>query len=77
MRLGAGIMTEGRLLHGMRHPEAGHSLLSRLEGDSGESSCPYHKNCFEGLACGPAVKIRFGKEAKYLVNVQLDELSFI
>jgi fructokinase len=66
--VGAGIMTEGRLLHGMLHPEAGHILLWRDPQDHGKSSCPYHENCFEGLACGPAIKLRYGKAAQELTG---------
>lgn len=66
--IGAGIMAEGRLLHGMLHPEAGHILLGRRAGDHGRSSCPYHENCFEGLASGPAIKLRYGREPRALAG---------
>lgn len=66
--VGAGIMTEGRLLHGMLHPEAGHILLGRRAGDDGKSSCPYHENCLEGLASGPAIRLRYGKAAQELAG---------
>lgn len=61
-------MTEGRLLHGMLHPEAGHILLGRRAGDRGKSSCPYHENCLEGLASGPAIRLRYGKAAQELAE---------
>ncbi len=66
--IGAGIMTEGRLLHGMLHPEAGHILLGRRAGDDGKSSCPYHENCFEGLASGSAIRLRYARDAKTLAG---------
>ena len=64
--IGVGVFIEGNLLHGMQHPEAGHILLARKADDKGESSCPYHDNCFEGLVSGPAIKKRYGKFAQEL-----------
>ena len=60
--VGAGVMVNGQLLHGMLHPEAGHILVTRDERDTiGEhSGCPYHDNCLEGLIAGPGVKLRWG-----------------
>jgi fructokinase len=52
----------------MLHPEAGHILLARDPKDHGKSSCPYHENCLEGLACGPAIKLRYGKAAQELTD---------
>lgn len=59
--VGAGIISNGKLLHGMLHPEAGHLLLSKHPSDTYEGKCPYHKTCFEGLAAGPAIEGRWGK----------------
>ncbi len=61
--VGAGIYIEGKLLHGMLHPEAGHVMIQRREGDDYQGKCPYHKTCLEGLAAGPAVEERWGKKA--------------
>ncbi len=61
--IGAGIYIEGKLLHGMLHPEAGHVLMHRRNDDSYEGKCPYHKTCFEGLAAGPAIEERWGSKA--------------
>lgn len=61
--VGAGIYIEGKLLHGMLHPEAGHILLFKREDDTYEGKCPYHKTCLEGLAAGPAIQERWGKRA--------------
>lgn len=61
--IGAGIYIEGKLLHGMLHPEAGHVLITRRETDTYGGRCPYHKNCLEGLAAGPAIEGRYGKKA--------------
>ncbi|MCR5154301.1 MAG: ROK family protein [Lachnospiraceae bacterium] len=61
--VGAGILTGGKLLHGMLHPEACHILIERNPKDTFEGTCPYHKNCLEGLAAGPAIEKRWGKKA--------------
>lgn len=67
--IGVGILAEGNLLHGMLHPEGGHILLERHSGDSYQGSCPYHSNCFEGLAAGPAIEGRYGKKAIELTDI--------
>lgn len=66
--IGAGIITEGRLLHGMLHPEAGHMLLSRHQSDDFKGICDYHSNCFEGLASGPSIEARWSKKAELLAE---------
>ncbi len=67
--IGVGVLAEGRLLHGMLHPEGGHILLERHPSDSYKGCCPYHSNCFEGLASGPAIKDRYGKNAVDLEDI--------
>ncbi|MCI1664842.1 MAG: ROK family protein [Atopobiaceae bacterium] len=66
--IGAGVMIDGHLLHGMLHPEAGHILLGRRPADPGHSVCPYHEDCFEGLAAGPSIERRWGKPAVELAD---------
>lgn len=70
--IGAGVYAEGKLLHGMLHPEAGHILMRRREDDHYEGKCPYHKTCLEGLAAGPAIEERWGKKGIELQD--LDEV---
>jgi fructokinase len=64
--IGAGISVGGKLLHGMLHPEAGHVMIKRHVKDAFTGSCPYHMDCFEGLASGTAIKLRYGKKASEL-----------
>lgn len=64
--IGAGICTEGNLVHGMLHPEAGHILMRKREDDSYAGKCPYHKACLEGLAAGPAIEERWGRKGTLL-----------
>lgn len=61
--VGAGIYIEGKLLHGMLHPEAGHVLIQKRSDDTYKGKCPYHKVCLEGMAAGPALKERWGMDA--------------
>lgn len=68
--VGVGVYINGQLLHGMLHPEAGHILVERQEEDTFEGCCPYHKNCLEGLAAGPAIGKRYGKSAVELSNCE-------
>jgi fructokinase len=60
--IGAGVMINGQLLHGMLHAEAGHIKVAKLQKDFGESVCPYHKSCLEGMASGPSIEHRWGKK---------------
>ena len=56
--IGVGVVVGKTTLKGMLHPEAGHILMRRNPADSYEGKCPYHKDCFEGLASGPAINER-------------------
>lgn len=64
--IGMGIITNGKVLHGMLHPEAGHIILKQHPNDPYEGKCPYHKTCLEGLAAGPAIEERWGKKGNEL-----------
>ena len=66
--IGVGVGINGKPLHGMLHPEGGHVLLTRHKDDPEGGICPYHKNCFEGLACGPSIEARWGKKAVELAD---------
>jgi fructokinase len=58
--IGAGIMVEGHLLHGVMHAELGHMLIPQDKTqDAFLGVCPSHGNCLEGLASGPAIKERW------------------
>lgn len=69
--IGVGVIADGKLLHGMLHPEGGHILLHPMAGDRYEGKCPFHKNCFEGLASGPAIEGRWGKKAAELADKEV------
>ncbi|WP_029200307.1 ROK family protein [Oribacterium sp. NK2B42] len=61
--VGGGVMSNGKLVHGMLHPELGHMKLLPYEGDTYKGHCPYHGTCLEGMASGPAIEDRWGKKA--------------
>ena len=65
--VGAGLVIEGKLVHGLVHPEMGHMLLRQEPEDpTPVGFCPYHSGCLEGLASGPAIEKRWGTKAQFL-----------
>lgn len=57
--IGGGVVANGRLVHGLLHPEVGHMRIphDRVT-DPFPGCCPYHGDCFEGLASGEAMRLR-------------------
>jgi fructokinase len=67
--IGGGGMLNGEFMHGLMHPEMGHIFIPHdLESDPFPGICPFHQDCFEGLASGPAIKARWGKKAEVLTE---------
>jgi fructokinase len=65
--LGGGGMANGRLIHGMLHPEMGHIRIPHDRArDPYAGYCPYHGDCLEGLAAGPAIEGRWGRRGETL-----------
>ncbi len=65
--IGGGAVIEGRPLHGASHPEMGHMRIPHdRQADPFDGSCPYHGDCLEGLASGPAMEARWGAPADCL-----------
>jgi fructokinase len=65
--IGGGGVVNGRLLHGLVHPEMGHLRLPHDRGaDPFPGSCPYHGDCLDGLASGRALRERWGVPAETL-----------
>lgn len=59
--IGVGLVIDGRCVHGAAHPEMGHYFPRRPKGDDGfVGVCPFHGDCLEGLASGPAILARWG-----------------
>ena len=65
--IGGGVYANGQTVHGLLHPEVGHTLLRPHPLDPNPRGvCPYHESCLEGLAAGPAIGARVGGDAKNL-----------
>lgn len=64
--IGGGVVANGALIHGAAHTELGHIKLAREADDAFEGTCPYHSDCLEGLASGPAIAARWGRKAEEL-----------
>lgn len=65
--IGGGAMANGRLLHGLIHPEMGHIVLPHdWEKDPYPGKCPFHGDCFEGMAAGPAIEARWDSKGQNL-----------
>ncbi len=65
--IGGGVMAGGKLVHGLIHPELGHIRLPHdWQADPFPGSCPYHGDCLEGLASGPALEARWGQRGDTL-----------
>jgi fructokinase len=67
--IGGGGLVEGKLLHGLMHPEFGHMRIPHdREADPFPGVCPFHGDCWEGLASGRAIEARWGKPADELAE---------
>lgn len=65
--IGGGAIVGGRLHHGLAHPEIGHIRIPHdFAADPFAGSCPYHGDCWEGLAGAPALEARYGTSAHEL-----------
>jgi fructokinase len=67
--IGGGFIVNGKPLRGLVSLEMGHIRIPHDPGlDPFRGACPYHGDCFEGLASGPAIQARFGQRAETLSN---------
>jgi fructokinase len=59
--IGGGALVNGSVVHGLVHPEMGHIYVPHNRSvDPFPGTCPYHGDCLEGLASGPAMQARWG-----------------
>ncbi|MBN1452145.1 MAG: ROK family protein [Anaerolineales bacterium] len=67
--IGGGFIVGGKPFRGLVSLEMGHIRIPHdLELDPFREACPYHGDCFEGLASGPAIQARMGKRAEIIAN---------
>jgi len=65
--IGGGAIVNGKVLHGMLHPEMGHIRIPHdSQRDPYPGCCPFHRDCLEGLASGPAMQQRWSVPAEEL-----------
>jgi fructokinase len=74
--IGGGVFANGRPVHGLLHPEVGHMLIphDRVR-DPFDGCCPFHGDCFEGLASGTAMRARWGRPGEELTDQAAWELE--
>ncbi|MBN1643739.1 MAG: ROK family protein [Dehalococcoidales bacterium] len=60
--IGGGGMVNGKLIHGLIHPEMGHIRVPHdWNRDPFPGTCPFHEDCLEGLASAKALEHRWGQ----------------
>lgn len=71
--IGGGLVVAGSPVHGAPHPELGHVVIRKHSDDDLPGVCPFHGDCLEGMAAGPAVEARFGRPGGELVGSELQD----
>lgn len=66
--IGGGAVIGGRVAHGLVHPEMGHVTVRRHPDDQFAGRCPFHGDCLEGMASGPAINDRWGTSPRKLTG---------
>lgn len=66
--VGVGTVVRGLTVRGLGHSEAGHLRIPRLAGENWAGVCPFHGDCVEGLASGPAIRARAGVSGDQLAE---------
>jgi predicted NBD/HSP70 family sugar kinase len=74
--IGGGAVVNGRMLHGLLHPEFGHIRVPHDRArDPFDGICPYHGDCLEGLASGEAIRQRWGRPGQDLSGTAAWEIE--
>lgn len=65
--IGGAIMIRGKFPGFRLHPEMGHIFTAHnWQNDPYPGCCPFHGDCWEGLASGESLRLRWGKSAEFL-----------
>lgn len=65
--IGGAVLHGGKALNGMGHFEMGHIRVPHdRQRDPFAGQCPFHGDCLEGLAAGPAIRARWGADLSAL-----------
>eukprot|EP00640_Fibrocapsa_japonica_P002182 CAMPEP_0113943536 /NCGR_PEP_ID=MMETSP1339-20121228/25794_1 /TAXON_ID=94617 /ORGANISM="Fibrocapsa japonica" /LENGTH=352 /DNA_ID=CAMNT_0000948437 /DNA_START=33 /DNA_END=1094 /DNA_ORIENTATION=+ /assembly_acc=CAM_ASM_000762 len=72
--VGVGLVVNGKVVHGLLHPEAGHIPWKHLEKDTDSfaGSCAWHGDCVEGTCSTPAIESYSGVDRKDLKDLPDD-----
>jgi len=73
--IGGAAVIAGSLVGAVGHPEMGHVPVRRANGDDLPGVCPFHGDCLEGMASGPAVAARWGAPAEDLDGTDADDAT--
>ncbi len=69
--VGGGAIIDGAPVHGLVHPEMGHVAVPRHPDDRYGGRCPFHGDCLEGMASGPAIAERWDSQPENLTGSDL------
>lgn len=64
--IGGAYIHYGKNIYGIHHAEYGHMKVPRIPDDAYRGGCPFHDDCLEGMASGPAMLKRWGIPADQL-----------
>ncbi|MFC0588801.1 ROK family protein [Novosphingobium aquiterrae] len=75
--IGSGVLRDGQSLMGFSHFESGHIPVPHdRAADPYQGFCPFHGDCLEGLAAGPAIKARWGQSLSEMAS-PADEVDLV
>lgn len=73
--IGGGIVVDGVPLAGLVHSEMGHVVVERHPNDTYAGGCPFHGDCLEGMASGPAIAERWGRPGQELGDLTEEAMN--
>lgn len=73
--IGTGVLSHGQALVGFSHYETGHIAVPRARGDDWPGVCPFHGDCLEGLASGPAILARWDHDLSQASVAEINQVA--